>query len=181
MERQMHEMRQEISVLKAYISLHPSMDINFLNDVLPSSARIEPGPLPSENQQLEISALPVTPVSERSVNQTPQFIQGSSSQPLVSEQMDTPPPRPSTPEVQDTASIEGWTPETPSVLRSQRSRDTSSPVSSLGKRPTPLLRSDGDNNSSSEESSLSVSLKEPLKRTNGHDRRCLTIQVCRFA
>lgn len=184
MERQMHELRQEISLLKAYISLHPSMDINMLSDVLPLSARITPVPLPPEES--ETISSPATTASQPSVAvQTPQYIQGSSSQPLNPDRVETTSQPPSTSSGSQLIFMEEWNPEAQRSHRSRAppTRDSSSP--SLSQQDTSLRRSEEFDYSSGDdddESSTSAHTDEHMsrKRLNGHDARCLTIQVCDF-
>ena len=180
MERQILNMRQELSMLKAYISMHPNMappaelQQQEYVQTIPITARIEPAspamdPAPSPQPPMS----PISPVPYYPPVQQPMFVEGSSSQPLVApvaEAATPPAPPPST------ISLLG--PPTP-----QSSGPSPSPVHTPVPQPNSLKRTrlvledESDYDSDTEEDSDSPPTDRALRRKNGHDGRCLTIHV----
>ncbi|KAI0939260.1 hypothetical protein AcV5_000729 [Taiwanofungus camphoratus] len=197
MERQMLDMRQEISLLKAYISLNPHP--NSANPVLPASAissiahiEASPGAVQESDSAHQLHApnestaqfpmSPLTPVSESPQYQAPTFVEGSSSPFVPNTGAFTPNTtenetnhQSNTPLANPLGSV---TPSSTSQLNEPTPQpSTSSP--NLRKRPTPAVQSDEDEEGSSgDESSDFPAPDRPLRRANGHDARCLTIQAC---
>ncbi|KAI0775916.1 hypothetical protein BD413DRAFT_491100 [Trametes elegans] len=86
LERQVLEMREEITLLKAYISMRPNVpaasgfeEQPFVNN-MPMAARIDPMSPATESSQTPVS--PVSPVPPHSTVEQTMFVQGSSSHPL---------------------------------------------------------------------------------------------------
>ncbi|TBU32889.1 hypothetical protein BD311DRAFT_749918 [Dichomitus squalens] len=186
MEQRLETVQQELSMLKAYISMHPSLappaevqERSF--GTIPTTARIEPvSPAP---EPFSHSPMPhASPASQHiSVAQPmPMFVQGASSRPLSAHGTDalyviqeSPSPSVSAP----TPSIYAFQgPLTPQSDGSPTNSRTATPE--LGrntrKRPRRVLEDDTDYSSDSEDSDAPPT-DRPLRRKNGHDDRCLTI------
>ncbi|KAI0698555.1 hypothetical protein C8T65DRAFT_581790 [Cerioporus squamosus] len=180
MERQILDMRQELSLLKAYISLHPNMapPVELQQhqqeyvQTIPTTARIEPaspvmGPEPSPQPPMS----PISPVPYHPPLQQPMFVEGSSSRPLA---VQAAYPEASSPISQSALPLLG--PPTP-----QSTRPTPSPAHTPALQANPLKRTrlvledESDYDTDTEDESDTQPTDRPLKRKNGHDGRCLTI------
>ena len=91
MERQIADMRQELSMVKAYLTLHPNMaveltpeDAAFL-DTIPITAHIEPYASPFAGPADSAPMSPVSPAPYHPPARAPLFIEGSSSRPRASQ------------------------------------------------------------------------------------------------
>ncbi|KAI0375523.1 hypothetical protein BV20DRAFT_959504 [Pilatotrama ljubarskyi] len=89
MERQILEMRQELTLLKAYISMQPHIPQTaaaqgqaFVNTI-PTTAHIEPAS-PSAEPSPQTPLSPISPVPQHPQVQQPMFVEGSSTRPLAS-------------------------------------------------------------------------------------------------
>ncbi|OCH92899.1 hypothetical protein OBBRIDRAFT_772531 [Obba rivulosa] len=192
MERQLLDMRQEISLLKAYISLHPPNVTPALlpstPEFIPSTARIEAVPLTSTETPSQLASpvpQPSIPISPHV--QQPTFVQGSSSRPIIntpiyapptiepSLQLDVPSTRSSI-SVAASPSLQSATTEATSVVSGSPTPISPAQTPNPRKRPIPPVTSSCSDDSSDDEMSDSPASDRPLKRLNGHDTRCLTIQ-----
>lgn len=159
MEKQILELKQEIVSLKSVIGLNPGM---------PASDQRQPPVDKLTNPQQPTPNISLSPESHSSPsNAQPTFVQGSSTQPY--QQPAQTEPRSKSPDAmavdQPSTQFIAVNPEIP--------------ASKTRKRPTPALDSDEESDSSDSDGSGSLP-RRPYKRTNGHDARCLTIQVRRF-
>ncbi len=169
MERQLLDMRQEISMLKAYISIAPNMlpapeegPSQHVVDSIYSTARIDSvSPVP------EMSMPPTSPTSPTPHHSAEQimFIEGSSSRPLTSPRSHAISPMAYPPTPQSHSISPSPVPPTPA------------PETSTRKRPRMVLEDESDYDSDTEDESDTPPTDRPLRRRNGHDARCLTIHV----
>ncbi|KAI0774162.1 hypothetical protein C8Q74DRAFT_1368666 [Fomes fomentarius] len=167
MERQLLDMRQELSMLKAYISMAPNMlpapaegPSQHVVDSIYSTARIDPvSPVP------ELSMPPTSPMSPTPHHSAEQilFIEGSSSRPLTSPRSHATSPMAYPPTPQSHSISPSPVPPTPA------------PETSTRKRPRMVLEDGSDYDSDTEDESDTPPTDRPLRRRNGHDARCLTI------
>ena len=153
MERQMLEMRQELVSLKTSIGLN--------SDTGHGAAMVVQQPTPQTSQ---------SPVSTSSLSHVQlAFVEGSSSRPFhphapTNAQSHSP----------DFMAVEPPSPQFIAVEGSRLHPDAPSPPANMRKRPTPDPPSDEDDESSESDSHS----QRNLRRTSGHDSRCLTVQVC---
>jgi len=161
MERRMLEMKQEIVSLKSSVGLNAN-DRSQLGYQAPGFG-------PPMVQQ----PTPQTPLSPVSTSSQPHvqaaFLEGSSNQPFQQQftPIDTHSHSP------ESMIIEAPSPQFIAVEGSRLHPDAPNPR----KRPTPDVESDGDDETSDSEGDDSPPHRT-LRRTSGHDSRCLTIQVC---
>ena len=201
LERDIANMRSELSMLKAYLSLHPNIPIpaslqdSPLYDTISTTAFIEQYTSPESDALTYSPMSPVSPaLSHPSVHQ-PMFVEGSSSRPLTAQGQhpDTPLPSlgpsassypmpiPGLPDslyIIRTNSPEQFGPPTP---LSRGASLTPGPEVPNLKRPRYVIEDDSDHNSDSEEDAGASATDRPRKRKNGHDDRCLTIHVRSFS
>ncbi|TFK92223.1 hypothetical protein K466DRAFT_252729 [Polyporus arcularius HHB13444] len=184
MERQILGMRQELSMLKTYISLHPNMappaDLHQREYVqtIPTSARIEPA-----SPFMEPEPSPQSPMSP--ISPMPMFVEGSSSRPLVAQvayseslQNASPPvlQNASPPVLQSAWPLLG--PPTPQSMGASPSpAHTPVPQSNSLKRPRLVLEDESDYDTDTEDDSDTPPSDRSHRRKNGHDNRCLTIHA----
>ncbi|KAF9464408.1 hypothetical protein BDZ94DRAFT_1256373 [Collybia nuda] len=171
MERQMFELRQEISKLRS-ASLHPASTSGLLTPQYSNS----PALAVQRPPQL---ASPVSPISHSSSYSHPMFLQGSSTQPIQSHlaphdqqqqqfEQSTPVVEPTFPSVTPAPSPHL------SYAHSSQPHETLASSANLRKRPSSQLTSDEEEGGNSSDSSLS-NHGRPIRRRSGHDKRCLTI------
>jgi hypothetical protein len=164
MERQMLEMRQEIVSLKASFGLNPNMtaiDRSQLGHQAPGC-----GPLTAQQPTPQTSLSPVSTSSQPHVQAA--FVEGSSSRPFQQQ----PTPIDVHSRSPDSMTIDPPSPQFIAVEGSQLHPHAPDPRN----RPTPDAETDGDDETSDSEGDESPPQRS-LRRTNGHDSRCLTIQV----
>ena len=188
MEQRLESVQQELSMLKAYISMHPNLappaelQESFV-EAIPTTARIEPvSPAPEPFSYSPMSPTPSTSQHVSAEQPMQVFAQASSSRPLSPHGMDSlyiiqesPSPAVSAPTPAADEYQGPLTPlsdETPTISRTA----TPEPGPDTRKRPRRVLEDDTDYSSSSEESDTPPT-DRPLRRKNGHDDRCLTIHV----
>lgn len=187
MEQRLSSVQEELAILKAYITGHSNLPLpaalqdTYINTI-PTTARIEPAsPVlePCSPQSL------ISPVSPITCHLSAEFVEGSSSRPLLAHGLDSlyvidevPSPAISVrtppghilqqgPPIPQSA---GLAPNTPDA--------TPEPEPNARKRSRRVLEDDTDYDSDSEELD-SPPTDRPLRRKNGHDDRCLTIHVSR--
>ncbi|KAL7282323.1 hypothetical protein ACG7TL_003793 [Trametes sanguinea] len=201
MERQILSMREEINMLKAYISMQPHMppppaiQAPTITTTIPSIARIEPAsPTMESSPQTPLS--PISPVPRHPPNPQSDFVQGSSSRPLdshlsatqdsTSQFLSPPSSNTASPHVPSatatqpasrSGSFEQLAPPTPQSTGPSVSPMSTSPRPEVGmrKRPRYVLEDDSDYSTSSAEETGNASSTRARERRNGHDSRCLTI------
>ncbi|EMD40805.1 hypothetical protein CERSUDRAFT_149244 [Gelatoporia subvermispora B] len=192
LERQLLDMRQEISLLKAYISLHPPAATPALPatpEIIPTTARIEPIAFaqrdqPSSHLQIH-TPQPSTPIP--SLRQPPTFVQGCSSRPIMNTPVYSPaiserfgrseiPSALSNVSVASSPTLQSATTETTSVVSEASTPISPAQTPNTRKRPMHPSTHPFSEGSSDDETSDSLVSDRPLKRLNGHDTRCLTIQ-----
>ncbi|KII95249.1 hypothetical protein PLICRDRAFT_34090 [Plicaturopsis crispa FD-325 SS-3] len=163
---EMEDMRKEISTLKAVINDHSSM----VNDSRLTGIDISAGTSEAQTR--------ASPVSHAPSPQPPTFVEGS-SRPRWDQQgttSDSAGYRSS-----DTMATESpfMAPLSPGPLflhvENSSVNDSAPPLPKRRKKASPEPVSDGDD-ASSESSSSDSSHDRPVKRTNHHDTRCITIQ-----
>lgn len=180
MERQMLELRQEISKLRSASTNPP-----------PSSGLLTPqySNSPALAVQRPQLASPVSPVSQPSSYTHPMFVQGSSTQPMHSHATHFDEPNYNTQQQtfeEPTPAIEpppsSVTPAPSphfSFVHSSQMHETSASPANRRKRASSQLSSDEEDNGDSSDSSVSTHGR-PAKRRSGHDKRCLTVHVRLF-
>lgn len=179
MERQMFEMRQEISSLRSVGSVNPSMPSGLFIPQFNGSPGI---PLQGHLQP----ASPISPVSQPSSHSQHAFVHGpsnssfSNQQPYYSEPSNDIQPQ-QQPEITVVEPPQHSVTPSPSpqpafVEPSLLQPETSAPPVNARKRQTSELSDDERGESSDSESSASRP-ERPLKRASHHDKRCLTIHV----
>ncbi|KAI0650325.1 hypothetical protein C8Q79DRAFT_1006604 [Trametes meyenii] len=131
LERQVLEMREELAMLKTYISMHPNMSTppvlqerTSIANTIPTSAYIQPAS-PTIGSSPQIPLSPISPAPRHPEAQEPMFIQGSSVRPSD----------PSNAYADDYAKI-GTAPSL-SVLSPPSSTVPSPQINSTGIAPTP--------------------------------------------
>lgn len=166
MEKQMLEMKQEIVSLKALMGLHPNMSADDQRQPAATTFQRQGDGSPMVVQQPtpQTSQSPVSTSSYATIQ--PTFVQGSSSQPF---QQPIPVNSP------DLMIIEPPSPQFITVEGSHLHPDA--PPANPRKRPTPDVETDEGSSDLSDDESPPP---RPLRRSNGHDTRCLTIQVGSF-
>ena len=165
MERQILEMRQEIVSLKASMGLNPNGSPAMTGSHVSGNG----APIVVQQPTPLTSLSPVSTSSQSHIR--PAFVEGSSSRPLRQQSIPT--------DVQ-THSPESMIIDSPSpqFVAVEGSRLHSyAPSPNPRKRPTPGAETDEDEGSSESGSDESPPQRS-LRRVNGHDSRCLTIQVC---
>ncbi|KAI0353543.1 hypothetical protein OH77DRAFT_1458113 [Trametes cingulata] len=205
MEQQILEMRQELTLLKAYISMQPHMPSSapqgqaFVNTI-PTTAHIEPAS-PSAEPSPQTPLSPVSPVPHHPQVQQPTFVEGSSSRPLPAVHPHTQilsnlghsptfsvlsPPASTVPSPQVAPAI---APSSSSRSDSSELRAPPTPQSTgpsvtpvpYSPRPEPSSRKrphhvlEEDSEPHESEESDDSASDGPPERRNGHDKRCLTI------
>ncbi|KAI0677131.1 hypothetical protein C8Q78DRAFT_68348 [Trametes maxima] len=132
LERQVFEMREELAMLKTYISMHPNIPTPpvlqeqvAIANTIPTSAYIEPAS-PATGPPPKTPLSPISPAPRHPEAQEPMFIQGSSVRPLNSSNA-----------YADDSSEAGAT-SSLSVLSPPSSTVPSPQISSTGIAPTPL-------------------------------------------
>ncbi|KAI9066763.1 hypothetical protein FKP32DRAFT_1589288 [Trametes sanguinea] len=201
MERQILDMREEINLLKAYISMQPrippppAIQAPAITTTIPSIAHIESAsPMAESSPQTPLS--PISPVPRHSPNPQSTFVQGSSSRPLeshlsaaydpTSQFLSPPSSNTASPHVASatanqpglrSSSSEQLAPPTPQSTGPSVSPMSTSPRPEVGmrKRPRYVLEDDSDYSTSSAEEAGNASSNRVRERRNGHDSRCLTI------
>ena len=194
MEKQIADMRRELDMVKAYLSLHPNMPVpaSLLGeedyDAVSTTAHIEAYASPDGEELMS----PVSPVLQ--TPQEPMFIEGSSSRPLTAQRDDPYSASPTmfTPEypTPNTGVGEGafYSPQmhpphlvgppTPTSNRPSPAPLTPGPEAITRKRPRHVVEDDTDYDSDSDDGSdVSAADRTLKKRKNGHDGRCLKIRV----
>ena len=156
MEKQILELKQEIVSLKSVIGLNPGMPANDQRQPPVDKLTGPQQPTPSNSLSPESH----TPSS----NAQPTFVQSSSTQPYQQPTRIDPPSKSPDIMIVDQPSTQFIT-VNPEI-----------PTSKPRKRPTPALGSGEETESSDSDRNESLS-RRPFKRANGHDSRCLTIQV----
>lgn len=184
MHRELLDVRQELAMLKAYIGLPSNVGSSVemqqgLVHITRTSAHIEPvSPVVEPKPWLS----PVSPMPSRSTVQQPQFVQGSSSRPHLSQY---PSPAPSAVPSPSTSFID--TPQSSGSLTPPRHAHSHSPMptsltpsteANPRKRSRQVLEDESDYDSDTEESDTPPTARA-LKRKGGRDERCLTIHVGR--
>lgn len=168
MEKQILEMKQEIVTLKSCMGLHTNMSANDQRQPATATFQRQDNVSPMAVQQ-PTPQMSLSPVSNPShANAQPTFVQGSSRQ-SFQQSMPTN-VRSHSP---DLMIIE---PPSPQFIAVEGSRLHPDAPPASRKRPTPDIESDEESSDSDDESPP----PRPTKRSNGHDTRCLTIQVCSF-
>jgi hypothetical protein len=170
MERQMLEMRQEILSLKASVGMNPNMTAGDRGQLTTTSYQPSGYGMPMVVQQpTPQTSQAQSPVSTSSQSHfQPAFVEGSSNRPAQQHSTSSNVPSIS-PEL---LVMEPTSPHFIAVEGSQLHPDAPCPQ----KRSTPNADTDGDDESSDSESDESPPHRA-RRRTNGHDTRCLTIQV----
>lgn len=169
MEKQILEMKQEIVSLKAFVGLRAELPANDQRQPAAGTFQRQDNASPMGMQQPtpQMSLSPVSHSSYANVQST--FVQGSSNQPFQQ-----PMPVPVQSHFPDLMIIEPPSPQFIAV-ESSRLRPSSIPANSR-KRPTPDIDSDDESSKSDDDDESPP--PRPVRRANGHDSRCLTIQVC---
>jgi hypothetical protein len=172
-DKQVMSMHQEITSLRSLVNIQPPQPSNpFIPQIAGShgmqdqlSSPLSPVSMPSSARLMPAY---IEDPSSRTMNHQTYFNDISMNQQFPAQEMSAAGPSQSMNSPPPYLSISGSPPirhQPPSSLHSR-------------KRQTPQLAEDGDDESSDTESSLPP--KRPIKRTNHHDTRCLTIQVgCR--
>lgn len=181
MERQMLELRQEITSLRSLVNANA-------NAPLPTpNSQYNMSPAMSVQQRPPQPASPVSPGFQSSPYAQPMFVEDSSNNSLDHQGQQSqhfqPQPRPEI-TISET-SVPTVTPAPsplhtfvePSQLRPEGS--TSPAAVNHKKRQTSDLSSDEEDQYNNSDSSAS-NKGRPLKRANHHDKRCLTINVREF-
>ncbi|KAI9001122.1 hypothetical protein BD414DRAFT_473648 [Trametes punicea] len=191
LERQILDMREEINMLKAYISMHPHIPdpagIQAQSTLTPiaSIAHIEPAS-PSTEPSPQTPLSPISPIPHHQSVPQPQFVEGSASRPLVqhSEALThspslsvlSPPAStlPSPHFAPASTATPAISPDSSDHLAPPTPQSTA-PSTALRKRPRYVLEDDSDYQSESEGEAGGPNSDHVRERRNGHDRRCLTI------
>ena len=172
MERQMLELRQEITSLRSLLNPNPPLPTPYGQHNTSHAMAVQKPPQP------------VSPISPRfHPSSYPQqlFVHGSSNQPLDHQGQIQPSVRPeiTITKPSDPAVTPAQSPLYTFVEPSQLQPECSAsprPLNRKKRQTSDLSSEDEYNNSDTSTSDKS----RPLKRANHHDRRCLTINVGRF-
>jgi hypothetical protein len=181
MERQMLELRQEITSLRSLVNAKPPLPTPFSQYSMSPAMPVQRPPQP---------ASPISPGYQPSPYAQPMLVQGSSNNPLDRQgasnrqsQQFQPPLRPDITVTEP--SVPAVTPA-PSPLHTFVEPSQVQPEGSASpapvnrkKRQTSDLTSEDDDEYNNSDSSTS-NKRRPLKRANHHDKRCLTINVGSF-
>ncbi|KAH9899989.1 hypothetical protein C8Q73DRAFT_817496 [Cubamyces lactineus] len=176
MERQILDMREEINMLKAYITSHPHIPTPgiiqgpSIVNTIPSTAHIEPvSPTLEPSPQTPLS--PISPVPTHPAVPQALFVEGSSSHPLNAQQYHVHPSF-------SPASAEHLAPPTPQSTGITNTPVPSSPLPEAippRKRPRLVAEDESDYQSDTDDDADDPSAERGGQRRNGHDGRCLTI------
>ncbi|KAH9918227.1 uncharacterized protein BXZ73DRAFT_92280 [Epithele typhae] len=166
LDKQIADMRQELTMMKTYLSLHPNFTMpaelrNMLPaETVPSTAHIEayasPSPSFAPTPVSPVSPLPYHPLAPQ-----PMFMQGSSSRPLAV----------------PGAHVQQLPPNTPPNAVPERFSEINSlptPPSSI--LPRHVIEDNSDYDSDSEDSDAST-VDQRRKRKNGHDIHAVRIHI----
>jgi hypothetical protein len=179
-ERQMLELRQEITKLRATANSNPPPSSGLLTPQYSNSP-------PLTVQRSSQLASPISPVSQPPAFTHPMFVQGSSNQPIQSHhQAPIHEPADDFQQRQSEQPVTFVEPPPSSVTPApsphtfvQESPHPASPANNRKRFSSELSSSDEESNGNNSENSASTRGR-PVKRRSHHDKRCLTIQVGRL-
>ncbi|KAH9853603.1 hypothetical protein C2E23DRAFT_884762 [Lenzites betulinus] len=197
MEQQILNMRQELTLLKSYVGLHPNVPNSPMPhppmsmDTIPTTAHIEAAS-PTNGSSPPIPLSPVSPIPYHPEVQHPMFIEGSSSRPIPSHSpalsalspppSSTPSPRFSsagtTPGISFSELTESLAPSTPQSTSPSFTPAPPSPVPRPNARKRPRhVTEDASEPSESESEDISdePSTARTRERRDRHKRHCVTI------
>ena len=184
MEHQLQTMREELALLKSSMTAPapptPSSSVPDIQLYSPISQPSLPVPAISEPRY---SPTPLTPVSQYAYPQQPSFVEGSSNHPYGPQTPSTPQssvfltPQLSIPSISNSPSPLLMPAASPTASTASQSME---PVSTAQKRPAPSSPANENEDEDENTNDPDPAALLPRKRLNGHDKRCLTIQVCPF-
>ena len=185
MQQQLLDMKEELARLKSSMNTSNTTPINDDPPIPNIQLQVQSPPLPmlviptiAEPPQ---STTPLTPVSQHALSSQPTFLEGSSSYPYGPQTPSTPhssaflTPQWSIPSVSNSPSP--LLMAAPSPAASVSSYSAGEPSTSRKRNTPPTSVNDGSDDESEEAEDPDPEGLLPRKRLNGHDKRCLTIQV----